>query len=122
MTELRMGVALIVAGCLLLLAYGARAQDGHYGHGHAENHDWYKNLQTNQGYSCCNGDAEHGDCRPAAVWRDAEGRVWTRIDGNRTLVPPAAVLPDRMNQKPLTGHICERGGYFYCALVGGAGG
>ena len=41
--------------------------------------------------------------------------------GKAVAVPPAAVLPDRLNQRPLTGHICEKDGYFYCAFVGGNG-
>jgi hypothetical protein len=101
-----------------------RAQDGIRNHGHAENHDWYRDLKTNSGYSCCNGseDGTEGDCRPGAVWRDDRGNVWTRIAGKTIAVPAYAVLPDTMNKVPLTGHICERQGYFYCALVGGAGG
>ena len=35
----------------------ALAQSGEHGDGHAINHDWYQNLTTPQGYSCCKGDA-----------------------------------------------------------------
>lgn len=57
----------------MIVAVGARAQDAHehaegqYGDGHAENHDWYKDLkQPDTGYSCCNGrsNSSEGDCRP----------------------------------------------------------
>ena len=45
----------------ILLPLGIAAQDhsaidGQHGRGHAENHDWYKDLrQPGTGYSCCNG-------------------------------------------------------------------
>ncbi len=91
---------------------------------HAENHDWYKELRSNQGYSCCNGQTAdgEGDCRPASVWRESDGTVRARIAGQTVIVPPSAVLPDRLNQRPLSGHACEKNGTWHCALVGGAGG
>lgn len=109
---------LAIAGALILIAGGLHFARGQ---GHAENHDWYKDLkQPVSGGSCCNAltaDGE-GDCRPATVWRDEAGIVrW-----GRQIVPHSAVLPDYKNHQPLTGHICERNGRIYCALVGGAGG
>lgn len=87
-----------------------------------EPHDWYRGLQQpGSGMSCCNAqtaDSPEGDCRPASVWRDADGRVYW----GRQLVPPGVVLKDSLNRQPLSGHICEKNGFIYCALVGGAGG
>jgi hypothetical protein len=39
--------------------------DGQWGRGHAENHEWYKDLKGT-GYSCCSGtfNGVDGDCRP----------------------------------------------------------
>src|SRR4051812_35724965 len=47
--------------CVLLVATAlgvwggtefARAQDGHRGHGHAQYHDWYKELKNGEGVDC----------------------------------------------------------------------
>jgi hypothetical protein len=43
----------------------AHAQTANYGDGHSQNHDWHRELKTQSGSSCCNGDEGHGDCRPA---------------------------------------------------------
>src|SRR5215216_5749261 len=55
-----LGLMLLSTVCITSVV--ARAQDAHdhvqgqYGQGHAENHDWYKDLkQPDTGYSCCNG-------------------------------------------------------------------
>lgn len=114
------GLLLCFAIVLILGAFIGQA----YGRGHAENHDWYKGLISNAGGSCCNAlTAEgEGDCRPAAVWREADGTVRAKINGRTVVVPPRAVLPDWKNLRPLTGHACEKNGQWHCALVGGAGG
>lgn len=108
-------VLLAIAGALVLIAGGLHFARGQ---GHAENHDWYQHLQNRMGYSCCNDK----DGRPAAVWRDANGEVWTKLGGRTVRVPPDRVLDDKLNLRPLTGHIFEQDGYIRCALVGGAGG
>ncbi len=59
---------------LLAAAVGLReqAQDGNHGQGHAENHDWYKELkQPGTGYSCCNGtmNGVEGDANSSASRR-----------------------------------------------------
>ena len=47
---------LLACAFATVAALGVRAQDGQHGQGHAENHDWYKELKQPQtGYSCCNG-------------------------------------------------------------------
>ena len=34
----------------------SRAQTSSQGDGHALHHDWYRDLKTKSGWSCCNGD------------------------------------------------------------------
>jgi len=46
-----------LAFALIALAAPALAQQD----GHAENHDWYKYLNTKSGKSCCNGDRDFRD-------------------------------------------------------------
>jgi hypothetical protein len=96
-------------------------QTGQWGHGHAENHDWYQKLkQPGTNYSCCNGTAGgvQGDCRPTRAFLSEDG-VWrAMIDGRWTPVPPSVVLkalaPDGNS------HICAgKSGMIYC-FIGGA--
>ena len=95
-------------------------QTGQWGHGHAENHDWYQKLkQPGTGYSCCNGTADgvQGDCRPTRAYLSEDG-VWrAMIDGRWTPVPPSTVLktlaPDGNS------HICAgKSGMIYCFIGG----
>lgn len=102
------------------VADSARAQDGRHGIGHAERHDWYRDLkQPGTGYSCCNGSTStgEGDCRPTRAWLDDDGRWWAVIDGRPIPVPPRVVLdqlaPDGRS------HICaSKSGMIYCFLGG----
>jgi len=116
--------------CLLVCAaVGLRvhAQDrepaeysGQHGQGHAENHDWYKELkQPGTGYSCCNGTANgiEGDCRPTRAYLQDDGTWRALIDGRWVEVPPRVVLkqlaPDGNS------HVCaSRSGLIYCFLGG----
>ena len=97
--------------------------DGKWGHGHALNHDWYSQLRDSRGVSCCNGDADHGDCRPAQARQEGDGtwRVW--LDGSWIPVPPQAVLDPHLNRDPLHAHICahRETNYIYCFLPGAGG-
>ncbi len=126
MRVLSLSVAATVA-----FALAATAQDmsthqngdtiiGQHGQGHAENHDWYKELkQPGTGYSCCNGSADgiDGDCRPTRAYLQEDG-VWRAlIDGRWTPVPPRVVLkslaPDGNS------HICAgKSGMIYCFIGG----
>ena len=106
----------------------AFAQDGHspsdargmHGQGHAENHDWYKQLkQPGTGFSCCNGTANgvEGDCRPTRAYLNDDGNWYALLDGNWVPVPPRVVLkqlaPDGSS------HICaSKSGLIYCFLGG----
>jgi hypothetical protein len=93
--------------------------DGQRDHGHAENHDWYKNLkQPGTGYSCCNGDTAHGDCRPTRAYKTDDGTWRALVDGHWQPVPPSVVLktlaPDGNS------HVCAgKSGMIYC-FIGGA--
>src|SRR5438034_4385356 len=63
---------------------GQSTIDGQWGHGHAENHDWYKDLrQPGTGYSCCNGtfNGVDGDCRPTRAYQTEDGAWRALVDG-----------------------------------------
>jgi hypothetical protein len=117
----------VIAACMVIMAFSlgwmftlstAYAQDGTYNHGHAENHDWYRDLkQPNSGMSCCSGDAKTGDCRPTRAYLADDGEWRALIDGVWTRIPPKTVLkqlaPDGNS------HICASPqGYIYCFLGG----
>lgn len=93
---------------------------GLHGSGHAENHDWYKDLrQPDTGYSCCNGNTatSEGDCRPTRAYRSEDGMWYALLDGRWVPVPPRVVLqqlaPDGRS------HICAgKSGMIYCFLGG----
>ncbi len=97
---------------------GEQAIEGQWGEGHAENHDWYKKLkQPGTGYSCCNGDVAHGDCRPTRAYLTEEGTWRAMIDGHWQPVPPSVVLkqlaPDGNS------HVCAgKSGMIYCFIGG----
>ncbi|SKA35593.1 hypothetical protein SAMN02745126_05690 [Enhydrobacter aerosaccus] len=110
----------IVLLCATALALPALAQEGFHGQGHAQNHDWYRDLkQPETGYSCCNGtiDGREGDCRPTRAYLSEDGMWHALVDGHWITVPPRAVLkqlaPDGNS------HICaSRSGLVYCFLGG----
>ena len=103
---------LIVA--LLAQTAAARAQEGWQGMGHAQHHEWYKELmQPATGLSCCNGR----DCRPTRAYVDSHGWWRAMINGRWKRVPPETVLktvaPDGNS------HICaDEEGHIHC-FVGG---
>ena len=108
----------------LLLPLGVAAQDhsaidGLRNHGHAENHDWYKDLrQPDIGSRCCNGsvDGKQGDCRPApsflgddGLYRAWDGREWLVVPKGKVITMPT---PDRGT------HLCETYGKVFCFITG----
>jgi len=114
---------LILSTLLLLLwplTLAAQQPSGRHGDGHAQHHDWYKDLrQPDTGLRCCNGsaDGKTGDCRPAPSWVGEDGlyRVW---DGREWLVVPKSKIltmptPDRGT------HLCETYGKVFCFITGG---
>ena len=100
--------------------HGNSSIDGTRNNGHAENHDWYKELkQPGTGYSCCNGPVNgiEGDCRPTRAVLQEDGTWKALIDGRWMPVPPRVVLkslaPDGNS------HICAgRSGMIYCFIGG----
>jgi hypothetical protein len=94
--------------------------DGTRNIGHAENHDWYKDLkQPGTGYSCCNGTANgiDGDCRPTRAYLQDDGTWKAMVNGHWMPVPPRVVLqrlaPDGNS------HICAgKSGMIYCFIGG----
>lgn len=127
MRVLSLSVAVTVAFALAAAAqdksthqHGDSIVDGQHGHGHAENHDWYKELkQPGTGYSCCNGSVNgaEGDCRPTRAYLQDDGTWKAMIDGRWMLVPPRVVLkslaPDGNS------HICAgKTGMIYCFIGG----
>jgi hypothetical protein len=94
--------------------------DGQWGHGHAENHEWYKNLkQPGTGYSCCNGTADgiDGDCRPTRAYLTEQGTWRALLDGHWTPVPPSVVLKTQAPDG--NSHICAgKSGMIYCFIGG----
>jgi hypothetical protein len=94
--------------------------DGQRSHGHAENHDWYKDLkQPGTEYSCCNGSVNgvSGDCRPTRAYLNDNGTWRALVDGHWQPVPPSVVLktlaPDGNS------HICAgKSGMIYCFIGG----
>ncbi|UYN95958.1 MAG: hypothetical protein KIT25_03150 [Enhydrobacter sp.] len=113
-------ILLLFLAALFPPTAGLLAQDGHRGQGHAEHHDWYRELkQPGTNLSCCNGTSNgvEGDCRPTRAYQDDEGRWRAMINGRWIPVPPRVVLkqlaPDGGS------HICvSRSGLIYCFLGG----
>ena len=113
-------VAILLALVGAPVGAGAFAQDGQHGQGHAENHDWYRDLkQPGTGASCCNGTTSgiEGDCRPTRAYIGDDG-VWRAlIDGHWTVVPPRVVLQNLAPDG--NSHICaNRSGSIYCFIGG----
>jgi hypothetical protein len=115
-----------IAIAILFVAAQATAQDiseahrhnGYRNDDHAENHDWYRKLtQPGTTYSCCNGDAHGGDCRPTRAYVDDGGQWHAQMDGRWVTVPSRAVI-DRLAPDG-NSHICaSKGGYIFCFIGG----
>lgn len=102
------------------VGFQAIAQVGTHGEGHAENHDWYRELkQPGTNMSCCNGTMNgiEGDCRPTRAYIDDHGTWRALMDGRWIVVPPRVVL---QSLAPDGGsHICaNRSGTIYCFMGG----
>ncbi len=111
--------ALVLALSPLVAMAQSPAPSGRHGDGHAENHDWYKDLrQPDIGSRCCNGsvDGKQGDCRPApsflgddGLFRAWDGREWLVVPKGKVITMPT---PDRGT------HLCETYGRVYCFITG----
>jgi hypothetical protein len=98
-----------------------QAQSGNRGDGHAFHHDWYRDLKTKSGWSCCSGDEGGGDCRPVQARQQIDGQWEAYVHGEWREIPPEAILGDELNKAPLQAHICERADFIYCFLRAGSG-
>lgn len=100
--------------------HGSSTIDGTRNIGHAENHDWYKDLkQPGTGYSCCNGTLNgiEGDCRPTRAFLTEDGTWKAMINGRWMPVPPRVVL--RNLAPDGNSHVCAgKSGMIYCFIGG----
>jgi hypothetical protein len=114
---------MFIASIALLPTRASFAQSGVHGDGHAQHHDWYKELKTRSGWSCCNADAPGapGDCRPVKARQTSDGRWEAFFNGKWQDVPSDAILPDEQNKVPIYAHICARNDFVFCFLKGGPG-
>ena len=70
----RLLAAMVGAFALGLIVGETRAQSGNRDDGHAARHGWYRDLrQPGTSFSCSNGTAAEGDCRPTGVELRNEG-------------------------------------------------
>src|SRR5262245_30395830 len=90
----------VIAVAVSFAVAGALAQSGEHGDGHAQNHDWYRSLKTKSGWSCCNGDEGHGDCRPVRARQSFDGQWEAFYNGSWQHIPPDAILRDDLNRQP----------------------
>ena len=75
-------------------------------------HDPYTDWKTRNGVSCCN----ERDCAPATMWRDAEGRLIARQNGQTYAVPEESILP--IPSPDGRSHLCVIGSFPICAVIG----
>lgn len=114
--------AIVVVMWCAVVAIKAKAQDGHHGQGHAQHHDWYKDLKqpAAPSHSCCTkADGKEGDCRPVrAYWDEFAERWMALVDGSWEPVPPRVVIQDdSLNKEPFTAHACvSKTRVWYCFL------
>lgn len=109
-----------------LLTPSSKAQDGGpaddaqgmHGHGHAENHNMYKDwTRPDVGGSCCNAqtpDDPAGDCRPTTAYLGDDGWWRARIrpgPNGFAVVPPNKILNRAGDGRC---HVCERNGSVLC--------
>jgi len=117
-----LALTFVIATAVAARAFAQEGQGhtGDHGVGHAENHDWYKDLkQPGTNMSCCNGTADgiEGDCRPTRAYIDDNGIWHALMDGRWEIIPPRVVL---QSLAPDGGsHICaNRTGTIYCFMGG----
>jgi hypothetical protein len=70
-----MGLAISTFGQSGPAWYSEQAGGPDWYRDNALRHDWYKDLKTKSGWSCCSGDEERGDCRPAQA-RQRDDGLW----------------------------------------------
>jgi hypothetical protein len=112
-------LALVLALSPVVATAQSTTPSGRHGDGHAENHDWYKDLrQPDIGSRCCNGsvDGSRGDCRPTQAYMGDDGlyRAW---DGREWLVVPKSKIIN-MTTPDRGPHLCETYGRVFCFIIG----
>lgn len=111
----RLMIVFLLAGIVGFVALGVL---GHWLISNAWAHDPYSSWKDNRGYSCCNGDGEHGDCRPTTICEAAHGQLGVVMYGHCVPVPPEVVLhiPSPDNRT----HACMREGALQpmCVVIG----
>jgi hypothetical protein len=91
-------------------------------------HDWYTNERTSPdhpvypGWSCCNGDAVSGDCKPVRAWTTPAGSWQFEYNGATWDVPDYAIRPDETNGEPFQASACVYKGQVMCFWRKAAGG
>ncbi len=100
---------------VVLLGVGAvEAQTGSHGDGHAQHHDWYRDLrQPGSGISCCN----RQDCRPVRAYVDEDGRWHALVQGRLVGIPWYVIL--KQSAPDGGSHLCmSQTGVVYCFVPG----
>ena len=123
MPTLRRLAATLLCATVISIAAAAAGQSpppsGQHGDGHAQHHDWYKDLrQPDTRSRCCNGtvDGKPGDCRPTQSYLGEDGlyRAW---DGREWLVVPKSKMIFMTTPDAGT-HLCETYGRVFCFILG----
>ena len=123
MPTLRRFAARLLCATVISIAAAAAGQSpppsGQHGDGHAQHHDWYKDLrQPDTRSRCCNGtvDGKPGDCRPTQSYLGEDGlyRAW---DGREWLVVPKSKMIFMTTPDGGT-HLCETYGRVFCFILG----
>ena len=111
-------IAIALGVLVCFLTQPSKAQDGGRGHGHAENHNMYKDWnRPDVGGSCCSAqtpDDPAGDCRPTTAYLGDDGWWRARIKpgpNGFAVVPPNKILKRSGDGRC---HVCERNGSVLC--------
>lgn len=105
---------------LVLLAIAILASPGRAQSGHAEHHDWYKDLrQPGTGYSCCNAltSTGEGDCRPVRGFLHDDGQWRAIVEGRAVRIPAEKII--EQSAPDGNSHLCmSPAGTVYCFIRG----
>lgn len=97
-----------------------------WGVARANAHDWYSGQRSKasskNGWTCCNGNDGHGDCKTVRATLRADG-VWVGVyNGREYTIPDDAMMPDETNGNPLEASMCVHQGRVLCFWKRAAGG
>jgi hypothetical protein len=92
----------------------------------ARAHDWYSGMKSRakgvEGYSCCSGNEDTGDCRPVPAWMVGDRWRIRDLDGREYDVPDDAIHDDAENLEPFQASACIWHGRVICFWRKRAGG